>query len=236
MKRHGRSNQGVIPGRRCRVAGRSGRNAVPQTRTIVVLGALVLGMALTSGLLLVLEPGPRAPFSAVTLLSIDHGVHASDRLNDIDNPRAWKAIVIHDSGQLTGSARSINDVHERLGRKGLGYHFVINNGTGASDGVTEVGFRWPRQFEGAYVPEPQSSLEFDWNANAIGICLVGDADRRAFTEAQLRELVWLVQQLQARFNIPADAVYVEVGSTGDQPSRLFPYAWFRGQLLAPRLP
>lgn len=200
----------------------------------MVLGALVMGMTMTSALLLVLEPGPVAPLSGVTLQSVDNATQPSDKLFDIAQPHPWQAIVIHDSGSLTGSARSINEVHERLGRKGLGYHFVINNGTGTDDGVIEVGFRWERQFEGAYVPE--AAAGFDWNRNAIGVCLVGDADRRAFTESQLRELVWLVQQLQARFNIPRDAVYIEVGGSPDGPPKLFPYAWFSGQLLTPRLP
>ena len=50
------------------------------------------------------------------------------------------------------------------------------------------------------------------------------------TDAQLRELVWLVQKLQARFQIPKEAVYVEVGAGVQGPAVHFPHAWFRRQL------
>ncbi len=199
----------------------------------MVLGALVMGMTLTSGLLLLLEPGPVAPFSGVTLQSVDRAVEPTERLFNTTQPKQWLSIVIHDSGSLKGSSESLNALHEQAGLGGLGYHFVVNNGSDQADGLIEVGFRWQRQFNGNYVQGDGA----EWfNSNAIGICLVGDADRRSFTEAQLRELVWLVQQLQAKFNVPSDAVFVEVGSGQQGPSKLFPYAWFRGQLLTPRTP
>ena len=199
----------------------------------MVLGALVMGMTLTSGLLLLLEPGPVAPLTGITLQSVDRATEPAERLFDTTQAKPWLAIVIHDSGGLTGSSESLNTLHENAGLGGLGYHFVVNNGSGQSDGLIEVGFRWQRQFNGNYVQGEGA----DWfNNNAIGICLVGDADRRSFTEAQLRELVWLVQQLQRKFGIPSDAVFVEVGGGENGPSRLFPYAWFRGQLLSPQTP
>lgn len=202
-------------------------------RTIVVLAALVLGMTLTSGLLLLLEPGPVAPFSGITLQSVDNTIEPTERLFNTTQQKPWLAIVIHDSGSLSGSSQTLNALHEQAGLGGLGYHFVLNNGSDQADGLIEVGFRWQRQFNGAYVQGEGA----DWfNNNAIGICMVGDADRKGFSESQLRELVWLVQQLQAKFNIPRDAVFVEVGSGQEGPGRLFPYAWFRGQLLSPRLP
>lgn len=229
MMATGRGNRGLS--RAARLLP-DGRMPVPQRRTISVLGALILGMTLTSALLLALEPGPVAPLSGVTLQSIDNTVAPGDKLFQTETPRPWKAIVIHDSGSLSGSSQTLNAVHERAGRGGLGYHFVINNGNGESDGLIEVGFRWQRQFPGAYL---EGTGADEWNQNAIGICLIGDADRRAFTEPQLRELVWLVQQVQAKHGIPADQVYVEVGSKGEGANRLFPFAWFRGQLLTPRV-
>lgn len=191
-----------------------------------------MGMTLTSGLLLLLEPGPVAPISGVTLQSVDRATEPTERLFATTQPKQWLSIVIHDSGSLKGSSESLNALHEKAGLGGLGYHFVLNNGSDRADGLIEVGFRWQRQFNGNYVQGPGS----EWfNNNAIGICLVGDADRRDFTEAQFRELVWLVQQLQAKFDIPSEAVFVEVGSGGTGAAR-FPYAKFRGQLLSPRTP
>ena len=194
---------------------------------MVVIGTLVAGMTLASGVLLVLEPGPVAPWSGITLQSINRVSTPEQRLFDTAGDEVdWQAIVIHDSGTLAGSSRTLNDQHERLGRGGLGYHFVINNGSRQRDGLIEVGFRWSRQFAGHYLTGERA----DWfHTNAIGICLVGDVDRQRLSRAQLRELAWLVEQLQQRYDIPRDAVYVDVG-TGDSDQAVFPHDWFQQQI------
>lgn len=201
---------------------------MPNQRTITVLGSLVVGMTLTSILLLVLTPGPSAPISGVKLQAIERETDRTDKLFDTAQPHPWQAIVIHDTGTTAGSAAAINEAHQRMGRGGLGYHFVVNNGSLAEDGQIDVGFRWQRQFAGYYVEGERA----EWfNRNAVGICLIGDADNQRFTDAQLRQLVWLVRQVQQQFDIPRDAVYVDVGSDPNQPARLFPHVWFRQQLL-----
>lgn len=196
-----------------------------------MLASLVFGMTSVSALLLVLEPGPVAPLSGVSLRSIDDtsaGEAAADRLFQTPDSLDWRKIVIHDSGSPIGSSQSINRVHDQLGRGGLGYHFVVNNGSDEVDGLIEVGYRWQRQMIGGYLDGPGS----DWyHKHAIGICLIGDADRSGPTEAQMRELVWLVRQLQARFGISDDEVRVQVGSDPVRGSVLFPEARFRDQLL-----
>ena len=189
-------------------------------------------MTLTSLVLLIMEPGPVAP-QPLALQRTDRYEDAESKLFDTSAALGWQAIVIHDSGGLFGSSRTISRVHERLGRDGLGYHFVVNNGSDAEDGLIEMGFRWQRQFVGEYYLSGQGA---DWyNRHAIGICLIGDADRRVFTDVQKRELVWLVQHLQKQFGIPKEAVFVDFGSRDERPKR-FPYAWFRRQLLSPDLP
>lgn len=185
-------------------------------------------MTAASSVLLVIEPGPSAPFAGVTLQSINRGPAASatDRLFDTAAPaQPWKSIVIHDSGSLTGDARQLDRLHEQVGRGGLGYHFVINNARGEGD--IEAGFRWQHQFAGAYV-EGENAAWF--NRNAVGICLIGDAEQQRFTRTQLRELVWLVQELQREHQIPREAVFVDVGSFDNPGSAHFPEAWFRQQL------
>jgi len=184
-------------------------------------------MTSVSALLLALEPGPMAPLSGVSLRSIDDGGSAAaDRLFETPESLDWRAIVIHDSGSQVGSSQSINRVHDELGRGGLGYHFVINNGSDEVDGLIEVGYRWQKQMIGAYL----DGAGADWyHKHAIGICLVGDADRSGPTEAQQRELVWLVRQLQRRYDLPADRVMVQVGETGASP--MFPETSFRAQLI-----
>ena len=199
---------------------------------MLVLGSLALGMTLTSALLLSLEPGRVAPMTGVALTSIDDRVEPQETLFQVAQPRQWQAIYIHDSLTVEGSASQLSQLHRQMGRAGLGCHLVINNGHGEADGLIEVGFRWQRQLEGDYLEGGAAATWF--NDNAIGICLVGDADRQSFSKAQLRELVWLVRQLQSRFDIPADRVYVRIGTSPDGLSANFPHAAFEQQLHAGR--
>jgi len=205
---------------------------VPDRRTIVVLSSLVGAMTLASTVLLLLEPTQVAPFNGVRLQSIDRGTSPQDVLfatQPAIHPQRWDKIVIHDSGTLLGSAASLNREHERLGRSGLGYHFVIGNGSDTNDGLIEVGFRWRTQKIGAHSLGPDAAT---FNRSGIGICLVGDADRKPITDAQMRELVWLVQQLQEKFNIPAHEVYLGIGSgQAPLPNGHFPLGTFRRELL-----
>lgn len=201
---------------------------------MVVLTVLVFGMTLTSGLLLILEPGPVAPPAGPQLMNTSEIPSGSSQIFDTSTTLApWQAIVIHDSASKSGSAETINRIHERANRGGLGYHFVINNGTRQPDGMIEVGFRWQRQFVGAYLDSSiDESGAANWfNRNAIGVCMIGNAEEGAFTDDQMRELAWLVRSLQERFNIPADRVFVAVGSSAEPNAPHFPYASFQQQLL-----
>lgn len=202
---------------------------VPDRRTLIVLGCLIAGMTLSSGVLLLLEPGPVAPFSGVTLQSIDRASEPDRRLFETAPDRPWEAIVIHDTGSMTGSAASLNALHKQMGRGGLGYHFVINNGSAdTDDGMIELGFRWEHQLPGNYLEGEDASVAW-FHENAIGVSVVGDLSRRQLSEPQLRELIWLVKQLQRAYEIPRDRVFVQVGSM-DEPAEHFPLAWFRQQL------
>lgn len=209
------------------------RVLVPSRRSLVVLASLVAGMTLVSTILLVLEPPPAAPPSGIALQSITRDADPEDVLFNTTMPQApWQSIIIHDSDSFAGSLESISKRHEKFGLPGIAYHFVINNGYGEQDGLNQVSFRWSKQLIGQF---SMGSAPAGLQPNlAIGICLVGDGDRKAFTDAQIRELVWVVNRLQARFGIPRDRVIVEVAKPGqgtDGAGRYFPYAAFRQQLL-----
>jgi len=202
---------------------------VPDKRTLTVLASLVAAMTVTSGLLLLLEPGPSAPAAGVALQSINrpddtNPVQAQSKLFDTQALEVkWNAIVIHDSRTPEGSAQTMHLIHQNLGRDGLGYHFVLDNGPGSDDGKIEVGFRWSKQGPGDFF-DPRTT---EW-PDTIGICLIGDGQGEGFTDTQLQQLVWLVQQLQSRYGIPKNSVYAQIG-TQTAGSR-FPDAWFRQQL------
>jgi hypothetical protein len=146
------------------------------------------------------------------------------------NHQRWQAIVIHDTGSPSGTPAGLDSAARKAGLRGLGFHFVLGNGQGMADGELHVGGRWMQQTPGAHVAGPSS----DWyNRNAIGICLVGDGDRRPFTPAQLRRLTQLVDALQQEFGIPADKVYLHSQLAGtSSPGRYFPTQAFRAQLAA----
>jgi len=202
------------------------RTKSPNRRTAIVLTSLMAAMTFGAGLLLALEPSPVAPSPSARLVSMENVNDSRQVLfGTTAQPAPWAGIVIHDSGSLEGSLTSIHKVHEKLGIGGLGYHFVVGNGKGAADGQIEMGFRWQHQMAGAH----SSGEHADWfNRSAISICLVGDTDRQAPSEKQTRELLWLVRELQARFNIPSDRIYIQTGS--GKGANLFPVTTFRQQL------
>ena len=82
--------------------------------------------------------------------------------------------------------------HRRRGMEnGLAYHFVICNGTnGSSDGKVEVGARWLRQIKGGHVKSSR------YNENSIGICVVGNFEKRRPTARQQASLIELIDYLK----------------------------------------
>ena len=64
----------------------------------------------------------------------------------------WKYIIIHHSATDEGNALCFDKSHSLRGfTRGLGYHFVIDNGTkGKLDGQIEISPRWIKQQDGAH--------------------------------------------------------------------------------------
>tara|TARA_B100000575_G_C23087202_1_gene626596 strand:+ start:271 stop:1182 length:912 start_codon:yes stop_codon:yes gene_type:complete len=126
----------------------------------------------------------------------------ADTLSKINRPRIrrgrWKHIVIHHSGDNTNSIQGMEHYHRRVRRmeNGLAYHFVIGNGVNTGDGKIYVGDRWRRQIRGGHVAS--TAL----NEIAIGICLVGNFDKRVPTAKQRSSLKALVARLRARTGVP----------------------------------
>jgi len=111
--------------------------------------------------------------------------------------RPWRWIVIHHSATDAGSAAIFDRMHRARGWDELGYHFVINNGRGQTDGKVEVGSRWAKQKWGAHCKTPDNA----YNDFGIGVCVVGDHSAALPSSAQLRSLVKLVTFLSIRYDI-----------------------------------
>lgn len=134
--------------------------------------------------------------------------------------RGWKYIVIHHSASNGGNAASMDKYHREVRgwTNGLGYHFVIGNGSGSGDGQIEIGGRWLHQLHGAHAGNDE------YNQHGIGICLVGNFEDGQPTEAQVRSLIELVNYLQQRCNIPFENILMHrhVRDTAC-PGENFPY-------------
>lgn len=145
--------------------------------------------------------------------------------------KKWAAIIVHHSATRTGNAAIFDKKHREENHwEGVGYDFVIGNGTDSGDGQVEVTFRWREQLTGAHCKTPNN-----WaNENGIGICLVGNFEYATPTVRQMQSLVKLVCFLQNRYRIPKSRVYGHQSTPGarvtDCPGSRFPMARLKSML------
>jgi len=199
------------------------------TRTQIVWAALGLSMTAVAGTLSMIDERPLPASTALTQIEqvpLDT-ISAIFDLTDFE-PGRWDGIVIHHSGSTTGSPRSIEKSHRDAGFQGLGYHFVIGNGFGTTDGEIHVGYRWSQQLAGAHTTGPQGDF---YNRRTLGICLIGNGEKRTFSDVQLSTLLQVVAELQERLDIPDSEVVLHRDiAPSSAPGRLFPETAFRARL------
>ncbi len=141
----------------------------------------------------------------------------------------WKYIIIHHSATDVGNALSFDYMHshKRLW-KGLGYHFVIDNGTDdTKDGHIEVSPRWLHQEYGAHCKADEM------NYKGIGICLVGNFNNEKISDEQMNSLIYLVDILRKYYNIPDSHIlgHGQVnGAKTECPGKNFPWNEFLAKL------
>lgn len=133
----------------------------------------------------------------------------------------WKSIVVHHSASDKATPQSMNAYHLQRGwENGLGYHFVIGNGVNYPDGKIFVGPRWKRQQVGAHCKTGagrffgiarQSGF---FNEHGIGICLIGDFEKRRPTPRQEEALQRLIAFLCNEADIDPSAVHGHGDVTG----------------------
>ena len=213
----------------------SGKKRLLDKRTIRVLGCLVVGMTAVSALLLALEPDPGQRHLAWSLSALEMDTNsARDEILGVEGDRQWQYIIIHDSRGVSGDASDLdaawNREYARQGlpaTRGAGYHFVIDDAKGRSDGEVEISRRWQDQEPGDYISGEKADY---WNKNAIGVCIMGDADNRKFSDDQVDATVSLVRMLQQAYGIPRSNVYVQTGRSADSLAPFFPRAEFYKQL------
>lgn len=141
----------------------------------------------------------------------------------------WRYIVIHHSVTDSGDAQSLDAIHRRRGfDRGLGYHFVIDNGTSTRiDGQIEASPRWIKQMDGAHCNAD------GMNSCGVGICLVGDFTNERPTRKQMDSLVLLVDTLRKYYHIPLSRVIRHKDVPGKAtacPGDSFPWQEFKARL------
>ncbi|MCZ6837471.1 MAG: peptidoglycan recognition family protein [Planctomycetota bacterium] len=210
------------------------RTTHPTKRTSIVWMSFFAAMTIVTGLLMLKESSSSGQgYLVAANLSMLNDTQAGDGILQTSVPldlERWSGIVIHHSSEPAGDPESMRRLHESQGLQGLGYHFLIGNGNGLGDGVIHVGYRWNEQLPGAHVAGPMGTLH---NHHSIGICLIGNGDRRAFTEAQMARLINLIQRLQRELNIPADQIHLSRNLTEGttSPGRFFSTAQLSEQLV-----
>lgn len=190
-------------------------------------------MTIVLGLLAMGDKETQRGFLATNVAVLTDGKTAADPVFNTSAPldhERWTSIVIHDLGSLSGDPDAIHRQHLSYGYQGLGYHFVIGNGNGMSDGVIHAGYRWNEQLPGAHTAGNNADYH---NQHSIGVCLVGNGERRPFTDRQMASLANLIQRLQRELDIPSSRVYLHRDVAEDaNPSVTSPGRFFaRSQLL-----
>ncbi len=138
--------------------------------------------------------------------------------------KRWTHIIIHHSATDEGDSLLFDKAHLHKGWDGVGYHFVIDNGSkGKVDGQVEVSPRWLKQIPGAHCKAD------GMNERAIGICLVGNFNNDLPSTRQVDALVDLVRKLKEYYKIPVSRIkgHGQVhGAKTDCPGKRFPWITF----------
>ena len=207
----------------------------PSKRTQIVWVSFLGAITLVTGVLALGDlGGGTGGFLAVVperLFATPHAQHPILRINQPMDYERWQGIVIHHTSEPSGDAESIRRKHLNYGYKSMGYHFLIGNGKRMGDGVIHVGERWVNQQPGAHAVGPDGDYH---NQHSIGIALIGNGNRRQFTDKQITELARLVRQLQFELNIPPASVRLHrdiAGELTNSPGEFFAVGRFEQQLL-----
>lgn len=175
-----------------------------------------------------LKPGE--PISIGQKLTIPNAKMLRHVIGLYPNSR-WKYIIVHHTATDIGNAILVHHSHQDRGFwYGLGYHFLIDNGTlGKGDGQIEPSPRWVKQQNGAHCKAG------GMNDKAIGVSLVGNFNVDLPTANQIQSLNYLLKTLCQYYHIPTTNIlgHRDVqGARTDCPGKRFPWSSIRQCLAA----
>ncbi len=108
-----------------------------------------------------------------------------------------RLIILHHSQRAPDWPEFIKERHIKRGFEDVGYHYLIGNKTKFSvNGKLYKGR--DEKFQGAHA--------IGFNANSIGICLIGDLDKNPPTQEQLNTLIKFLKEKIAEHKIPVQNI------------------------------
>lgn len=168
------------------------------------------------------------PLTPGSKLIIPHPTQYKNIIPVYPNDR-WRYIIVHHTAGQIGDALRVDRMHRQRGFiDGLGYDFLIDNGSLAKgNGEVEVAPRWVKQQVGAHCKADRM------NFRGIGIALVGNFDHARPSSSQMLTLTKLVALLGDYYQIPMGHVlgHRQVpGAHTDCPGKRFPWDRFAANL------
>lgn len=163
-----------------------------QTRTVVVLVALVASMTIGALVLLALDQNSLTggAYSLSSYLRLDSVEEAALRPITAA-PAAWNRVEVYYSRTAAGNAADLALVSSLRGSDRGNFHFVICNGRGADDGQIQSTDAWNAQ---------------QADGGTIRICVVADQIQCPATDSQVQRTADLVDTLTRTFQIDARAI------------------------------
>ena len=223
-------------GSNSKTSSRKVPSAVNHRRVFTVLSSLVATLALTAGLLLLLEGQPitsAGPYMMNLSNSTQNWNSVIRAASPLRNGR-WNYIIVYQSGGLSGNATELSEGKDVGGTikpqhagnmtQGANFHFVVDNarnGLGNPDGYVQRGLAWQEQLSTApYFSWPYlTPYHYSAYANAVGVCIIGDINRRGYSSSQIRSTVSLIKALERRLNIPNSCVKLQWEIRGQPTAR-----------------
>ena len=143
--------------------------------------------------------------------------------------KRWKYIVVHHSGGNFGTIPFLQKVHaERQPLDpidAIPYHYVIGNGNGIAMGEIKSDFRKKYDLWGSHLSSNNSYRNF----LGLGICMIGNFEKKQVPKQQYQALVGLVKKLMRDYEIPVENVSGHGLIRGEStlcPGRHFPMQQF----------
>lgn len=185
------------------------------SRTVKTLTLLLAAMTIGTFALMVLETSPISPAVANPAALFEARPSAVpvvfDSLEVRPQSMVWQNIIIH------SNVLERRDILREC-------HFIVDMSDLAKGQNIRPTTLWKRQLTGNHTFVPG----YEYNANSIGICIMGDFSRRQPTTQQMQALIALVRALQEGFKINADHVFLtrDLDRRSASPGELFPADYF----------